>query len=244
MASPLGHSLVSCYFLRPHARLSKSAGPSLASALFLTVLASLPDLDFFLGEPAGAMGGPFHRTFTHSFFFAAWMGCVIALAESSARGGPLVKRAAFYGAVIATHPLLDFFSVLPPYLGAMPLFWPFSGDFHASPIALLPSAMTYNSFSPVKESYLRNFAAEGTLILPLFAYEAAAAWKDSRAARTAGTSPGIPRAGGVVSKLNRFNQNDADDVRAMIDRDLAGHERLLERLRAAVDRFSVDGELK
>lgn len=44
----------------------------------------------------------------------------------------------------------------------------------------------------------------------------------------------------VVSKLKRFSQSDADDVRAMIDRDLVGHARLLERFKAAVDRFSID----
>ena len=44
----------------------------------------------------------------------------------------------------------------------------------------------------------------------------------------------------VVSKLKRFSQNDADDVRAMVDRNLIGHERLIERFKAAVDGFSMD----
>ena len=44
----------------------------------------------------------------------------------------------------------------------------------------------------------------------------------------------------VVSKLKRFNQNDADDVRAMIDKNYVKHERLIERFKAAVDGFSLD----
>lgn len=44
----------------------------------------------------------------------------------------------------------------------------------------------------------------------------------------------------IVSKLKRFSQNDSDDVRAMIDRDLAPHTRLIERFKAAVDGFSMD----
>jgi hypothetical protein len=44
----------------------------------------------------------------------------------------------------------------------------------------------------------------------------------------------------VVSKLTRFNQNDADDARAMIDAGFVKHERLIERFNAAVDGFSLD----
>jgi len=44
----------------------------------------------------------------------------------------------------------------------------------------------------------------------------------------------------VVSKLTRFNQNDADDVRAMVDLNLVTHARLIERFSAAVDGFAMD----
>lgn len=44
----------------------------------------------------------------------------------------------------------------------------------------------------------------------------------------------------VVSKLKRFKQNDADDVRAMIDRNFVPHARLIERFKSAVDGFSMD----
>lgn len=44
----------------------------------------------------------------------------------------------------------------------------------------------------------------------------------------------------VVSKLKRFHANDVDDIRAMIDRDLVDHSRLIKRFHSAVDVFSGD----
>lgn len=43
----------------------------------------------------------------------------------------------------------------------------------------------------------------------------------------------------VVSKLKRFNRDDADDVEAMIKRGLVDHKRLVERFNSAVDKFSM-----
>src|SRR5579862_3731573 len=147
MASPFGHTLVSCYFHRPDAAVRRRKQPTLFRALFLMVLASLPDLDAFWG-PREYLCTLFHRTVSHSFFSALWLGCVIALAEALWDHGPLVKRAMLYSAVIATHPLVDFFAVNPPYVGAMPLFWPFSWNTYASPVMILPSALTYTSGIP------------------------------------------------------------------------------------------------
>ncbi len=42
----------------------------------------------------------------------------------------------------------------------------------------------------------------------------------------------------VVSKLKRYAANDRSDVKAMIDRDLVPHERLLSRFRDAIDVFA------
>lgn len=190
MASPLGHSLVSCYFVRPCARVSGRERPSLWDALFMMVLASLPDLDVLL--PPFGPNGLFHRTVTHSFFFALWMGCVLALFQTLLlKGkGPLLKRAALYAAVIATHPLLDYFAVLPPYTGAMPLFWPFSGTFFASPVALFPTGLTYLSNIPVRESLLKTFAGESALALPLLGYEALRALRSAPARKRESESLG------------------------------------------------------
>lgn len=44
----------------------------------------------------------------------------------------------------------------------------------------------------------------------------------------------------VVSKLKRFHANDQSDVKAMIDRELVTHDRLVARFRTAVDVFSGD----
>lgn len=170
MASPLGHSLVSCYFLRAHAAVSGRPEPRLRGALLLMVLASLPDLDVYAG-PFDGLVGLFHRTITHSFPFALWIGCLIALAEALARGGPLLKRALLYAAVVGSHAVVDYFSVMPPYGGAMPLFWPFSEDFFAAPWTVLPSAFTYHSQIPMLLSYPKTFLAEAFLALPLLAYE-------------------------------------------------------------------------
>lgn len=44
----------------------------------------------------------------------------------------------------------------------------------------------------------------------------------------------------VVTKLKRFNSDDAGDVAAMVARGFVPHKRLVERFRAAVDAFSLD----
>lgn len=136
----------------------------------MMVLSSLPDLDVYAG-PFDGLVGLYHRTITHSFPFALWIGCLVALAQALLRGGPLLKRALLYAAVVASHSLVDFFSVMPPYGGAMPLFWPFSEDFFAAPWTILPSAFTYHSPIPILLSYPRTFLAESFLMLPLLAYE-------------------------------------------------------------------------
>jgi membrane-bound metal-dependent hydrolase YbcI (DUF457 family) len=176
VASPFGHSLVSCYFIRPYARATGRKELTLWSALFLMVLASLPDLDIFFG-PHEFTASLLHRTITHSFFFAIWMGCVIGLIEALIVKGPLLKRALLYAAVIASHPAVDFFSVIPPYVGAMPLFWPFSWNYYLSPVALLPGALTYKSGIPVAESLLKTFSGEAVLIVPLLAFEGVRRWR-------------------------------------------------------------------
>lgn len=44
----------------------------------------------------------------------------------------------------------------------------------------------------------------------------------------------------ALSKLKRFNSDDANDIRAMADMDLLDHARLVARFSAAADRFSLD----
>jgi hypothetical protein len=44
----------------------------------------------------------------------------------------------------------------------------------------------------------------------------------------------------VVSKLKRFNPNDATDIEAMVEKGLVPHERLVERFRGAVESFQYD----
>jgi hypothetical protein len=44
----------------------------------------------------------------------------------------------------------------------------------------------------------------------------------------------------AVSKLKRFNQSDKNDIRAMADRGLVDHKKLIARFEAAIDMFSTD----
>ena len=44
----------------------------------------------------------------------------------------------------------------------------------------------------------------------------------------------------VVSKLTRYDANDAQDIDAMITKGLVPHQRLIERIRAAVEGFEMD----
>jgi membrane-bound metal-dependent hydrolase YbcI (DUF457 family) len=190
VASPLGHTLASCYFLRAHGRVF-GIQPTLIDALKLMVLASLPDLDTFVGQHDG-ITSIWHRTLSHSFFFTLWIGCLIALIEALLDKGPLLRRAALYAAVISTHPLIDYFTVVPPYTGAMPLFWPLTGDFFASPVALFPSALTYASYIPCTESLTKTFIGEARVLLPaLIAWEGYFAWKARAKAARPGTAPDL-----------------------------------------------------
>lgn len=47
----------------------------------------------------------------------------------------------------------------------------------------------------------------------------------------------------VLSKLKRFNNDDVSDIRAMADRGLIDHRRLVSRFEAAVDWFSIEARL-
>jgi hypothetical protein len=44
----------------------------------------------------------------------------------------------------------------------------------------------------------------------------------------------------VLSKLKRFNSDDSNDIRAMVDRGLLNHPLLIQRFSAAADWFSID----
>jgi len=44
----------------------------------------------------------------------------------------------------------------------------------------------------------------------------------------------------VISKLKRLNQNDSDDIKAMVKRKLLDHGELVSRFESAVDMYSMD----
>ncbi|MFT5680958.1 MAG: hypothetical protein ACI8RZ_001864 [Myxococcota bacterium] len=45
----------------------------------------------------------------------------------------------------------------------------------------------------------------------------------------------------VVSKLKRFNTNDQDDIRAMVEDGKVDHERMVERFKEVIERYKFDG---
>lgn len=44
----------------------------------------------------------------------------------------------------------------------------------------------------------------------------------------------------VLSKLKRYNPDDANDIRAMADLKLIDHKKLIDRFNGAVDWFTID----
>jgi len=48
----------------------------------------------------------------------------------------------------------------------------------------------------------------------------------------------------VVSKLKRFNANDAGDVEAMVNMGVVEHARLIERFKSAVDGYELDARVE
>lgn len=48
----------------------------------------------------------------------------------------------------------------------------------------------------------------------------------------------------VVTKLKRLNQNDIDDIKAMAERKLLDHQKLVARFNSAVDMFSTDARVE
>lgn len=86
---------------------------------FGAALGVLPDLDIFFSWVLG-FGIKWHGSFTHSIFFAAAVGCVIAALrrEGEARDIPV------YALATLSHGLLDV--ITKKEFGGAQLFWPFS----------------------------------------------------------------------------------------------------------------------
>jgi membrane-bound metal-dependent hydrolase YbcI (DUF457 family) len=97
------------------------------------IAASLPDIDFGIGF---LIGRNVHHYFTHSIGFTLMFAAASYLASRvSGRARPGFD-ALVLGGCYLSHVFLDLFSkdTAPPY--GLQLLWPFSADFHISPVLL------------------------------------------------------------------------------------------------------------
>lgn len=114
MPLPVAHGLVGAAVvaaLHPRPRRLKRL-PLVAGAL----LANCADLDFVLVLLLHSKD--WHRSFTHSLFFAA----ALALAAAAIAGRARLREAAAYGAAFASHGLLDYATTKAG--GGVELLWP------------------------------------------------------------------------------------------------------------------------
>lgn len=118
MPLPLGHAAIG---LATHELISRnrSATNNLVLAIFVFVLANLPDIDFLIGLFLRGNGMALHRGLTHSFLFAFFMGIV---ASNAWRFWSKIPRVNFTVCflLIFSHLMADFFFTRSP----VSFFWP------------------------------------------------------------------------------------------------------------------------
>jgi membrane-bound metal-dependent hydrolase YbcI (DUF457 family) len=119
MPLPLGHALIG---LTTHELCSEncSAFSRVKLAVFIVILANLPDIDVLIGLLLQGNGNAFHRGPTHSLMFALFMGF---LASHAWRLWPKVPKVTFNNCFlfILSHNITDLFFTNAP----VSLFWPF-----------------------------------------------------------------------------------------------------------------------
>lgn len=119
--------------IRQHARRD-----NIALFLILITVANFPDLDFV---PGILLDNPhrFHHGPSHSLLASL---IIAALSFSLVQGWfPGIKRKNLMLALLlatTSHPVLDYFSADYSEPVGVPLFWPFAGEYLASPYALFP----------------------------------------------------------------------------------------------------------
>jgi inner membrane protein len=129
MATPLGHLLVGGTI-----GAAVQPGKDLRWCVLLGALAgAAADLDFLPGLLVGRPGR-FHHLGSHSLLFAALAaGAAALLARSRRREWALMAGLAY-----SSHLLLDYFTFDSSPPRGIPVLWPASSRFFASPVPLLP----------------------------------------------------------------------------------------------------------
>ena len=180
MPTPVAHGVAAWAAVRTAEPAAPDAARLFALAAFLAIA---PDLDFVPGILVGRPGA-FHRGPTHSLAggFLASLAVAGLLARLPGRGGSTPRGMGWwFGIVMPTycaHIVLDL--VVPDTRGAtgMPLFWPVSDRFVATPMPLphalrafidLPLGSDNGSFlrALLSGRGLAVLAAEGILFTPL-----------------------------------------------------------------------------
>jgi membrane-bound metal-dependent hydrolase YbcI (DUF457 family) len=119
MPLPLGHAAIG---LATHELISRnrSATNNVVLAVFVVILANLPDIDVLIGLFLRGNGMAFHRGITHSYLFAFFMGI---LASHAWRFWSKIPRVNFTVCflLIVSHLIADFFFTRSP----VSFFWPF-----------------------------------------------------------------------------------------------------------------------
>ena len=134
----VGHVAIGLAAARLQSTAPARAWPGSGAWIFWTLLAVLPDADFFLillglteyGAPWG------HRGATHSLTFALAVGTAIGLAAPAFRAA-VVRTGIMAILVLASHPLLD---MLTDGGRGCAIFWPFDNTRYVAPWNPLPVA--------------------------------------------------------------------------------------------------------
>ena len=134
MATPLGHYLVGLSIAQGLARDSGER----KRALWLAVIACLPDLDFIPGFFVGRLG-QFHHGISHSFATGAIFSIFAWLFFRWFARGISLNLCILVFLLYSSHVILDFVTLDNSVPYGVPLFWPWSHDSYQSPWLLLPN---------------------------------------------------------------------------------------------------------
>lgn len=127
MPSPIGHSIMGYTLYRAFApELPRRQWSVLGLCLFA---ANAADLDFLPGLLVGELGR-FHHGPSHSLLAALLFGMLAAMVF------PLQRAFGFTLGFLnyLSHVVLDFLIDDPSWPYGVPLFWPFSAEYHMSPV--------------------------------------------------------------------------------------------------------------
>lgn len=131
LPSPIAHSLAGLIVYRACGQQAKKLAHPAGVALVAVVAANLPDADFLPGLLSGDVNR-FHHALTHSmgFLVASMLGTFLLTRRLRSPAKPWTTLVGF---AVASHLLLDFFTVdtRSPY--GIPLLWPLSNRVFLAP---------------------------------------------------------------------------------------------------------------